>query len=104
MNKFVKNYLEDIQWNKNFSEGWDVSGVLKNRLNENLKYDLRPIKDNAKVISYGSKADKIVFDISNKYYIVDFVELRDFVKENNIKDIHLNEVIKDLDWNIVLDK
>ena len=65
MDKFVDKYLEDVEWNQNFSQGWNVSGVLKNRLNENLKYDLRPVK---------------------------------------IKKIHLKKVIKDLDWNIILNK
>jgi len=104
MDKFVDKYLEDVKWNKNFSQGWNVSGVLKNRLNENLKYDLRPVKNEMKEMSYNSKADKIVFDIDEKYYIVDFKELSSFVKENKIKKIHLNKVIKDLDWNIILNK
>jgi|TARA_R100001509_G_scaffold63691_1_gene35050 hypothetical protein len=104
MDKFVDKYLEDVEWNQNFSQGWNVSGVLKNRLNENLKYDLRPVKNDMKEMSYNSKADKIVFDIDEKYYIVDFKELSDFVKENKIKKIHLKKVIKDLDWNIILNK
>jgi len=104
MDKFVNKYLEDVKWNQNFSQGWNVSGVLKNRLNENLKYDLRPVKNDMKEMSYDSKADKIVFDIDEKYYIVDFKELSSFVKENKIKKIHLNKVIKDLDWNIILNK
>ena len=104
MDKFVNKYLEDVKWNQNFSQGWNVSGVLKNRLNENLKYDLRPVKNDMKEMSYDSKADKIVFDIDEKYYIVDFKELSNFVKENRIKKIHINKVIKDLDWNIILSK
>ena len=104
MDKFVDKYLEDVEWNQNFSQGWNASGVLKNRLNENLKYDLRPVKNDMKEMSYNSKADKIVFDIDEKYYIVDFKELSDFVKENKIKKIHLKKVIKDLDWNIILNK
>ncbi len=104
MDKFVDKYLEDVEWNQNFSQGWNVSGVLKNRLNENLKYDLRPVTNDMKEMSYNSKADKIVFDIDEKYYIVDFKELSDFVKENKIKKIHLKKVIKDLDWNIILNK
>lgn len=104
MNKFVDKYLEDVKWNNNFSQGWNVSGVLKNRLNENLKYDIRPVKNNMKEMSYTSKADKIVFDIDEKYFIVDFKELNNFLKKNKIKKIHINKIVKNLDWNIILDK
>tara|TARA_R100001086_G_scaffold184689_1_gene103196 strand:+ start:1411 stop:1728 length:318 start_codon:yes stop_codon:yes gene_type:complete len=85
-------------------ELWDVEGILKNRLNQKLKFDLRPIKDNAKIGNFKTKADKIVFNFKDQYIIIDVEELHDYIKQNKLKDIQLEELISKLDWNIILPK
>ena len=85
-------------------ELWDVEGILKNRLNQKLKFDLRPIKNNAKIGSFKTKADKMVFDIKDQYIIVDVEELHQYVKENRLKDIDLQDLLSKLEWNIILPK
>lgn len=82
-------------------EMWDVEGILHNQI---YKFDLRPIKNNCKIGYFQSKADKIVFDINNQWIIVDVDELHNFLKENEIKETHINELLSKLDWNIVLSK
>ena len=67
--------------NQREKELWDVEGVLKDRLNQKFKFDLRPIKDNVKIGSFKSKADKMVFDMKNEYVIVDLEELNKHIKE-----------------------
>ena len=106
MNNFI-NLLSDITLankNQRQKELWDVEGVLKNRLNQKLKFDLRPIKDKVKIGSFRSKADKMVFNMRNEYVIVDLEELTKYIKENDIKEVHLQDLISKLDWNIILPK
>ncbi len=104
--QFVKNLTDTHYASKQqiAKELWHVEGVLKNRLNQSFKFDLRPIKNNIKVGSFKTKADKIVFDIKDKWVIVDVQELHDYLKNNQIKDVKLQELVDKLDWNIVLNK
>jgi hypothetical protein len=81
-------------------ESWHVEGILKDRSNEKLKFDLRPIKNNMKTGTFKSKADKMVFDIKDQWIIVDIEELHEYLKENDLKDVHLDSLILKLDWNI----
>jgi oligoribonuclease NrnB/cAMP/cGMP phosphodiesterase (DHH superfamily) len=82
-------------------ELWDVEGTLNNQL---LKFDLRPLKNNVKRGSFKTKADKMVFDIKDKYIIVDVEELHQYLRENNAKDVQLEDLISELEWNIILPK
>ena len=82
-------------------ELWDVEGTLNNQL---LKFDLRPLKNNVKRGSFKTKADKMVFDIEDKYIIVDVEELHQYLRENNVKNVQLEDLISELDWNIILPK
>jgi hypothetical protein len=82
-------------------ELWDIEGILHN---QKLKFDLRPLKNNAKGGSFKTKADKMVFDIKDQYIIVDIEELHQYLRENNVKDVQLEDLISKLDWNIILPK
>ena len=83
------------------TELWDVEGILHN---QKFKFDTRPIKNNIKIGSFKSKADKIVLDMKDKYIIIDTEELHQYVKKNKLKDLELNDLISKLDWNIILPK
>tara|TARA_Y100000114_G_C11705674_1_gene300821 strand:+ start:36 stop:350 length:315 start_codon:yes stop_codon:yes gene_type:complete len=87
--------------NQKKKELWDVEGILHN---QKFKFDLRPIKNNAKIGWLKSKADKMVFDFKNQYVIIDLEELHQYIKENNIKEVHIEHLISKLDWNIILPK
>jgi hypothetical protein len=106
LNEF-KKYLEDITYaspNQQQKELWNISGVLKNRLNQKLKFDTRPLtKEGFKIGSFKTKADKMVFFI-DKWIIVDVEELHQYLRENNVKDVQLEDLISKLDWNIILPK
>ena len=95
------NYANSDQKNK---ELWDVEGILKNRLNQKFKFDLRPIKNNMKIGSFKTKADKMVFNMKEEWIIVDIEELNSYVKTRNLKDILLEDLISKLEWNIILPK
>src|SRR5210317_2292441 len=83
-------------------ELWDIEGILKDRLNQKFKFDLRPIKNNIKIGSFKTKADKMVFDLKNEYVIVDVEELHQYIKKNKLKDLNLENLISELEWNIIL--
>jgi hypothetical protein len=89
-------------------ELWDVEGILKNRLNEKLKFDTRPLQnyDNevGKKGNTLTKSDKIVFEEENKWIIVDTKELHDYIKKNKLIKVFLNNLIIKLDWNIEIKK
>jgi hypothetical protein len=85
-------------------ELWDVSGILKNRYNKEFKFDLRPLKNNSKPGSLKTKADKMVFDIEDKWVIVDIEELHTYIKEHKLKIVQLEDLISKLEWNIILPK
>ena len=82
-------------------ELWDVEGILHN---QNLKFDLRPLKNNGKQGSFKTQADKIVYDIKDQYIIVDVPELHTYLKEKKLKKVVLEELISALEWNIILPK
>jgi len=83
------------------TEFWDVEGILHN---QKFKFDLRPLKNNAKAGSFKTKADKIVYDIKDQYIIVDVEELHKHLKNNSLKVVQLEDLLSNLEWNIVLPK
>tara|TARA_R110002126_G_scaffold278015_1_gene424186 strand:+ start:648 stop:995 length:348 start_codon:yes stop_codon:yes gene_type:complete len=105
LNSLFKKHLDDIEYpsQKQKKELWNISGILKNRLNEKLKFDTRPIqKEGYKIGKFSSKADKMVFYLNQKWIIIDVKELHNFIKKNSIKDINIEELISKLEWNITL--
>lgn len=96
----LKNYkLANLKQKK--TELWDVEGILHN---QKFKFDTRPIQNNIKIGSFKTKADQMVFDIEDQYIIVDIEELHQYIKENNTKDLKLNDLISKLEWTIFLAK
>ena len=105
LNKLFEKYLDDIEYpsKEQKNELWNISGILRKRLNQKLKFDTRPIqKEGFKVGSFKSKADKMVFYFNKKWIIIDMKELIIYIKSNNLKDIKIEELINKLDWNITL--
>ena len=104
--KFIDKLI-DIKYatqNQKQKELWNVEGILKDRLNQKFKFDLRPLKNNAKGGSFRTKADKIVFDMKDQFIVVDTEELHQYLKDNNTKVVNLEQLISSLEWNILLPK
>ena len=87
--------------NQKQKELWDVEGILHN---QSFKFDLRPLKNNAKAGTFKTKADKIVYDMKDQYIIVDVEELHNYLKNDNKKVVQLEELLMNLEWNIILQK
>ena len=103
-----KNYLEDIEYpTKN--DKWDISGIIKNRTNQRLTFDTKPLiktkqGELGKFASLDTKADKMVFEEKDSFIIVDVEELISYCKNNKLKKVYLQDLISKLDWNIILPK
>ena len=100
-----KNKLQNTEY-PNKKETWDVAGIIKGQ-NGFYKFDTRPIqktKDGeiGKYSSFNTKADKMVFEGRDQWVIVDINELHQYLKENKLKKVYLQDLISKLDWNIIL--
>ena len=106
LNRFSKN-LTAIKYPKEKST-WNIGGIIKGQ-NAFYKFDTRPIqkiKDGeiGKYGSFNTKADKIVFEAKKQWIIVDVEELHNYLKENSLKVVKIEDLISKLDWNIILPK
>ena len=103
MNNFKKLLIDikEATSNQKEKELWDIEGILHN---QKFKFDLRPLKNNSKGGSFKTKADKIVYDIKDEYIIVDVEELHDYLNNNSLKVVQLEDLLSKLEWNIVLPK
>ena len=104
--EFVKQYLSNTKWNE--GEDWQVEGNIKRLSNQYLKFDIRFLKDfndkKGKLINSHSKADKVLFEDDINWILVDTQELIKHMKEFNLKEVKLEELIKSIEWNIILPK
>jgi hypothetical protein len=111
MKKF-EDYILDIKYpnqNEKLEELWDIQGIIKNKSNQFFKFDLRPLKKqlNGSLIKEGSlktKADKMVFETSTKWVLVDVLELHDYINNHSLKVVQFEDLLKKLEWNIILSK
>jgi hypothetical protein len=104
--KFVEQYLSNIKWNDN--EQWQVEGIIEKLSNQYLKFDIRFLNDfndkKGKLINSKSQADKVLFEDDKNWILVDTQELIKHMKEFNLKEVKLEELINNIDWNIILPK
>ena len=102
------NKLKNIKYAstcKKNKELWDVSGILKDRSNQEFKFDLRPLnKDLSQKGSFKTKADKMVFETVSEWIIVDIEELHLYIRKHKLKIVKLEDLLNKLEWNIILPK
>lgn len=106
LNRF-KQYLINIEYPTE-SKGWNISGILKKRSNEHLRYDVRSMSEInemiAKQMSMASEADKLVFETKHYWLIIDNKELKEYVIDNKLKIVYLDDIILNLNtWTIEKD-
>ena len=105
----LKNFLKNLTQIKEATleqrkkEIWDVEGILHGFSNQILKFDLRPHKE-FKTGFFKSIADKIVFENGKEWIVFDVGELHPYLKNNNIKDVYIHELVKELDYTIIIEK
>tara|TARA_R100001015_G_C4630358_1_gene191919 strand:- start:164 stop:481 length:318 start_codon:yes stop_codon:yes gene_type:complete len=102
-----KEYLIDISYPtpmQQKKEMWDIEGILRNKTNQRLKFDLRPLRPYGKYGSFATKADKIVYELGGEYVIIDAPELHEYLRENKLTTVHLSVLLSELNWNICIKK
>jgi hypothetical protein len=103
--KFVNECVLNVKWCENNS--YQVEGLLKDS-NQYYKFDIRFLNDfndkKGKLINSKSQADKVLFEDDKNWILVDTQELVKYMKEHSLKEVKLEELIKSIDWNIVLPK
>ena len=105
--KFVKEYLTNVKWNNN--QTWQVEGNIEKLSNQYYKFDIRYLNDfskdkKGKLINSKSQADKVLFEDDQNWILVDTQELVKYMKEYSLKEVKLEQLIKNIDWNIILPK
>ena len=104
--EFVKQYLSNTKWNE--GEDWQVEGNIKRLSNQYLKFDIRFLKDfndkKGKLINSKSQADKVLFEDGQNWILVDTQGLIKYMRAYGLKEVKLEELIKNIDWNIILPK
>lgn len=105
---FVKEYLSNVRWNKNNNE-WQVEGIIKKLSNQYLKFDISFLKNypqdkNGKLINSKNNSDKILFENDKEWILIDTKEFIKYMSFNHIKEIKLEELIPNIEWNIFLPK
>jgi hypothetical protein len=104
--EFVKQYLSDVKWNN--TKDWQVEGNIKKLSNQYYKFNISFLKDfndkKGKLINSESEADKVLFEDDQNWILVDTQELIKYMKEHSLKEVKLEELIKNIDWNIILPK
>ena len=104
--KFVNECLTNITWHENSS--YQVDGLLQ-QSNQYYKFDIRYLNDfpedkKGKLINSKSQADKVLFEDDENWILVDTQELIKHMKTYGLKEVKLEELIKNIDWNIILPK
>lgn len=107
MIKEFSKYLTNIEYPKE-KTSWNIAGVIKGQ-NAFYRFDVRGMQRESKNRAYktgylNTKADKMVFELKNKWLILDIEEINKYVKNNKLKDLELNDLISKLEWTIFLPK
>jgi hypothetical protein len=106
VDRFSK-YLENIEYPERIFS-WNIAGIIKGK-NAFYKFDVRDMfkmsdGELGKRGKTNSKADKMVFEAKEQWIIIDMEELINYIKENKLKKVYLEDLISKLDWNIILPK
>ena len=105
--KRFSKYLMSIEYPKE-KTSWNIAGIIKGQ-NAFYKFDVRdmfalPDGTPAQKGRLDSKADKMVLEMNDKWVILDLEELHQYIKKNKLKKVYVNDLIKKLEWNIVIIK
>jgi len=104
--RFVNEYLINVTWHE--ENNYQVKGLLKES-NQYYKFDIRYLSDfpqdkKGKLINSKSNADKVLFEDDKNWILIDTQELIKYMKEHSLNEIKLEELVKNIDWNIILPK
>ena len=104
--KFSK-YLTNIEYPSE-NTSWNIAGIIKGQ-NAFYRFDVRGMKKESNQRAYktghlNTMADKMVFELKDKWLILDINEINKYVRKNKLKDLELNDLLSKLEWTIKLSK
>jgi len=97
--------LTSIEYPKT-KTSWNIAGIIKGQ-NAFYKFDVRnmfklPNNTFAQKNNINTKADKMVLEMKDQWIILDLEELNKYIITNKKKIVHLEELLSNLQWNIIL--
>jgi hypothetical protein len=104
--EFVNKYLKNVKWYED--KNYQVEGLLNNS-NKYYKFDIRYLNDfpqniTGKLIDSDSKADKVLFEDDKNWILIDVEEFVKYMTKHNLREIKVEELLFNIDWNIILPK
>jgi len=105
--KRFSKYLESIEYPED-KTSWNIAGIVKGK-NAFYRFDVRDMfhlstNEIAQKFKTNTEADKLVLETKKDWIILDFKELIEYGKKNNLKKVYLDSLLSNLEWNIVLPK
>lgn len=105
--KSFSKHLTEVKFPKE-KTSWNIAGIIKGQ-NAFYKFDVRdmfklPDGTPAQKGRIDTKADKMVLDLKDKWIILDIEELNKYLIDNKLNKVYTDILLKELEWNIVLDK
>ena len=105
LERFSK-YLDSIEYPSKRSS-WNIAGSIKGK-NAFYKFDVRNMKqEDNRVFQNGylkNEAEKMVLEFVSHWVILDIEELNEYITINKLKDVDLENLLTELEWNIILPK
>jgi hypothetical protein len=101
-------YLTQIRYPTK-KEHWNIAGVLKNKSNQCLKFDVGDMSTFSDGLlgrkgRTSSNADKMVFETEKAWVILDVSEMIQYLRKHKTKILYLEKLKTDLEWNITIAK
>jgi len=106
LSRFSKN-LTNIEYPLK-KTSWNIAGVIKGS-NAFYRFDVREMfqlssGEWAQKSNTQNKADKMVFQLEKEWILIDIEELHKYLKLTKLRIVHLDELIKCLEWTIRIPK
>jgi|TARA_R100000656_G_C3846779_1_gene106524 hypothetical protein len=104
-----KKYLTDVSYPKEKDSTWNIAGVLNNYSNQKFKFDVRDLfrykeSQGARWQKYATRADKVVLEATDRWVIIEVAEMNKYVKKHKLKQVRLEDLMKELEWSIEVPK
>tara|TARA_R100001132_G_C3215009_1_gene56188 strand:- start:42 stop:374 length:333 start_codon:yes stop_codon:yes gene_type:complete len=105
--RFSKNLIEVKYPTK--PEHWNVAGILKNKSNQHLKFDVRDMfkLPDGLIGKHGytnTKADKMVFESEKEWIMLDIKEIHEYLRKHKKRILYLEDLIAELEWSMRIPK
>ena len=105
--RFSENLIEVKYPTK--PEHWNVAGIIKNKSNQHLKFDVRDMFKfpDGLIGKHGytnTKADKMVFEGEKEWIILDIQEIHKYLRKHKKRILYLDDLVSQLEWSICIPK